>query len=199
MTAFLVSFVAGLAGWTLLEYAIHSWLGHLPRGRILISSEHLKHHSDILYFTPLRLRIRRRSRARSATARRLEHVRSSRRRRIRRRRGARLVDVRAPAPVHPRQWSPRCVQSLGGTSSPVPSLHPSELQPRRHQSDLGRGLSYLHPRAPRACSEAVPRLRALARFGIRHDGRVPGVSRGLRARVGRTRSSRLTEPPERAS
>ena len=58
MTSFMVSFVAGLAGWTLLEYAIHFWLGHLPRGRILISSEHLKHHSDILYFTPLRLKIR---------------------------------------------------------------------------------------------------------------------------------------------
>jgi hypothetical protein len=58
MTSFLVSFVAGLAGWTLLEYAIHFWLGHLPKGRILISSEHLKHHGDILYFTPLRLKIR---------------------------------------------------------------------------------------------------------------------------------------------
>ena len=58
MTSFVVSFVAGLAGWTLLEYVIHYWLGHLPKGRILISSEHLKHHGDILYFTPLRLKIR---------------------------------------------------------------------------------------------------------------------------------------------
>jgi len=58
MTSFIASFVAGLAGWTLLEYVIHYWLGHLPKGRILISSEHLKHHGDILYFTPLRLKIR---------------------------------------------------------------------------------------------------------------------------------------------
>ena len=58
MTSFIASFVAGLVGWTLLEYAIHFWLGHLPKGRILISSEHLKHHSDILYFTPVRLKIR---------------------------------------------------------------------------------------------------------------------------------------------
>ena len=58
VNTFVASFVAGLAGWTLLEYAIHAWLGHLPRGRILISSEHLKHHRDILYFTPLRLKIR---------------------------------------------------------------------------------------------------------------------------------------------
>jgi len=58
MTSFVVSFVAGLASWTLVEYAIHFWLGHLPKGRILISSEHLKHHTDILYFTPLPLKIR---------------------------------------------------------------------------------------------------------------------------------------------
>jgi sterol desaturase/sphingolipid hydroxylase (fatty acid hydroxylase superfamily) len=58
MTSFIVSFVAGLASWTLLEYIIHFWLGHLPKGRILISAEHLKHHRDILYFTPLRLKIR---------------------------------------------------------------------------------------------------------------------------------------------
>ena len=58
MISFIASFVAGLAGWTLLEYVIHYWLGHLPKGRILISSEHLKHHGDILYFTPLRLKIR---------------------------------------------------------------------------------------------------------------------------------------------
>jgi len=57
MTSFVASFLAGLAGWTLLEYVIHFWLGHLPKGRILISSEHLKHHGDILYFTPLRLKI----------------------------------------------------------------------------------------------------------------------------------------------
>ena len=58
MISFIAGFVAGLAGWTLLEYVIHYWLGHLPKGRILISSEHLKHHGDILYFTPLRLKIR---------------------------------------------------------------------------------------------------------------------------------------------
>jgi hypothetical protein len=58
MTSFVASFVAGLAGWTLMEYVIHFWLGHLPKGRILISSEHLKHHCDILYFTPLGLKIR---------------------------------------------------------------------------------------------------------------------------------------------
>jgi sterol desaturase/sphingolipid hydroxylase (fatty acid hydroxylase superfamily) len=58
MRPLIVGFGAGLAGWTLLEYVIHRWLGHLPGGRILISSEHRKHHRDILYFTPRRLKVR---------------------------------------------------------------------------------------------------------------------------------------------
>ncbi len=58
MTSFLAGFITSLLGWTLLEYAIHFWLGHLPKGRILVSSEHLKHHRDILYFTPLMLKLR---------------------------------------------------------------------------------------------------------------------------------------------
>ncbi|MBI3785476.1 MAG: sterol desaturase family protein [Deltaproteobacteria bacterium] len=53
-----LGFIAGLVAWTFLEYVIHSWLGHLPKGKILISSEHLKHHADILYFTPLALKVR---------------------------------------------------------------------------------------------------------------------------------------------
>ena len=58
MFSVVLGFVAGLAAWTFLEYVIHFWLGHLPKGKILISSEHLKHHADILYFTPLRLKVR---------------------------------------------------------------------------------------------------------------------------------------------
>jgi hypothetical protein len=51
-------FACGLLAWTLLEYVIHYWLGHLPRGKTLISSEHLKHHKDVLYFTPTLTKIR---------------------------------------------------------------------------------------------------------------------------------------------
>jgi len=51
-------FAGGLLGWTLLEYVIHYWLGHLPKGKTMISSEHIKHHKDILYFSPLGLKIR---------------------------------------------------------------------------------------------------------------------------------------------
>lgn len=57
MSIFL-AFVAGLLGWTLMEYIIHYPLGHLPRGRILISREHLRHHADILYFTPRAMKVR---------------------------------------------------------------------------------------------------------------------------------------------
>jgi 4-hydroxysphinganine ceramide fatty acyl 2-hydroxylase len=53
-----VAFVAGLFSWTFFEYVIHYCLGHLPRGRILISREHLHHHTDILYFTPPAMKIR---------------------------------------------------------------------------------------------------------------------------------------------
>ncbi len=55
---FFAGLIAGLLGWTLLEYIIHYWLGHLPKGKTLISSEHLKHHKDILYFTPVPTKIR---------------------------------------------------------------------------------------------------------------------------------------------
>ena len=51
-------FVCGLAGWTLLEYVIHRALGHWPKGKTLVSAEHLKHHQDPLYFSPLLLKIR---------------------------------------------------------------------------------------------------------------------------------------------
>jgi len=51
-------FACGVFAWTLLEYIIHYWLGHLPKGKTLISSEHLKHHRDILYFTPTLTKLR---------------------------------------------------------------------------------------------------------------------------------------------
>lgn len=54
----LIGLIVGLLGWTLLEYIIHYPLGHLPKGKTLISSEHLKHHKDILYFSPIPLKIR---------------------------------------------------------------------------------------------------------------------------------------------
>jgi sterol desaturase/sphingolipid hydroxylase (fatty acid hydroxylase superfamily) len=54
----LTGLVAGALAWTLLEFIIHYPLGHWPKGRILISREHLKHHSDTQYFTPLATKLR---------------------------------------------------------------------------------------------------------------------------------------------
>ena len=58
MQNMVVGFMAGAFGWTLLEYIVHYPLGHLPKGKTLVSSEHLKHHKDILYFTPTPMKIR---------------------------------------------------------------------------------------------------------------------------------------------
>ncbi len=55
---FLMSLAAGLFAWTFLEYVIHYWLGHLPKGKTLISREHIAHHKDVSYFSPLPLKIR---------------------------------------------------------------------------------------------------------------------------------------------
>lgn len=58
MASALFGFVCGLFAWTLLEYIIHAYLGHLPKGKIMVSREHLHHHADIQYFSPLSLKIR---------------------------------------------------------------------------------------------------------------------------------------------
>lgn len=57
-TPIVLGFLGGLLAWTLFEYVIHYPLGHLLRGRMLISSEHLRHHGNILYFSPLSLKLR---------------------------------------------------------------------------------------------------------------------------------------------
>lgn len=45
-------FLAGGAGWTFLEYALHRFLMHEMRGKGLASKEHLTHHADVTYFSP---------------------------------------------------------------------------------------------------------------------------------------------------
>jgi sterol desaturase/sphingolipid hydroxylase (fatty acid hydroxylase superfamily) len=58
MQDFAMGLAAGLVGWTFLEYVIHAWLGHLPKGKILVSREHLHHHADITYFSSLATKLR---------------------------------------------------------------------------------------------------------------------------------------------
>jgi hypothetical protein len=175
VTSFIASFVAGLAGWTLLEYAIHFWLGHLPRGRILISSEHLKHHSDILYFTPLRLNIRGAVPVLAALLLVFGGVFGLSA-------GLGFVAAVSLGWVTYEYRSSRPLRPLGCAPSPLAPLQSSQLQSRGHHADLGPGVSYPRSRAARARADAEPRLGALAGIGIRCEQRRPTVPLRLRAR-----------------
>jgi sterol desaturase/sphingolipid hydroxylase (fatty acid hydroxylase superfamily) len=48
-----VFIILGALGWSFTEYAMHNWRGHLGRGRNEFSRQHLKHHVESGYFTPL--------------------------------------------------------------------------------------------------------------------------------------------------
>ena len=52
----LLAAAAGAASWTALEYGLHRFAMHELRGRGLASKQHLKHHADVTYFTPTRLK-----------------------------------------------------------------------------------------------------------------------------------------------
>lgn len=45
-------FLAGVATWTLTEYLLHRFLGHVHKGQNFFKSEHLLHHSKANYFAP---------------------------------------------------------------------------------------------------------------------------------------------------
>lgn len=44
--------LVGAASWTAVEYGLHRFAMHEPRGRGLASVEHLRHHADVTYFSP---------------------------------------------------------------------------------------------------------------------------------------------------
>ncbi len=52
MTSVSGNFLLGLLLWPFLEYALHSWLGHVARGANAFSREHLKHHAVKDFFAP---------------------------------------------------------------------------------------------------------------------------------------------------
>lgn len=53
MTSLLAAFLCGVFGWTLAEYLIHRFLGHvLVRSRNPFTVEHLRHHATTSYFSP---------------------------------------------------------------------------------------------------------------------------------------------------
>lgn len=47
------SLIAGIVFWTFLEYIIHRFLGHKKQGNNLVRKEHLRHHREGHYFSPM--------------------------------------------------------------------------------------------------------------------------------------------------
>lgn len=54
----LIALIAGAFGWTFTEYAMHHWNGHLSRGRLIFSREHLAHHRQFDYASPWTTQVR---------------------------------------------------------------------------------------------------------------------------------------------
>lgn len=46
------AFALGVTTWWALEYVLHRFVGHKPRGRTLFSREHRRHHAEGSYFAP---------------------------------------------------------------------------------------------------------------------------------------------------
>ena len=47
-----LAFALGVALWTLAEYVLHRFLGHVHKGRNFFKHEHLQHHAKVNYFAP---------------------------------------------------------------------------------------------------------------------------------------------------
>ena len=53
----LLSLLGGIVLWTFLEYIIHRFLGHKKKGQNLVRQEHLRHHREGHYFSPMHRKI----------------------------------------------------------------------------------------------------------------------------------------------
>ncbi len=49
----LLFIAAGVITWTLLEYVIHRFLGHMKKGKNPVRLEHQRHHAEAHYFAPM--------------------------------------------------------------------------------------------------------------------------------------------------
>ncbi len=58
MIMMLLVFIAGLVTWTLIEYGMHHWNGHLMKGKTHFSKEHLTHHTTKDHFSTLPEKVR---------------------------------------------------------------------------------------------------------------------------------------------
>lgn len=45
-------FLGGVFFWTFLEYILHRFVGHKPKGKTELTKEHLRHHREGHYFSP---------------------------------------------------------------------------------------------------------------------------------------------------
>ena len=52
MSLLVLCAAGGVLTWSLLEYCLHRFIGHLPGGRNAGTREHLAHHTEPTYFTP---------------------------------------------------------------------------------------------------------------------------------------------------
>lgn len=52
-----VTWGLGIGSWTLAEYVLHRWAGHVARGRNRFSREHLAHHRTEGWFSPWRSKL----------------------------------------------------------------------------------------------------------------------------------------------
>lgn len=52
MSEMFLLFGLGWLLWTFLEYALHGWLGHWPKGKARFTRQHLQHHAVTDYFFP---------------------------------------------------------------------------------------------------------------------------------------------------
>lgn len=55
--AALAALLVGALAWTFAEYALHNWRGHRGKGKNLFSREHLRHHAETHYFSPMRIKL----------------------------------------------------------------------------------------------------------------------------------------------
>ena len=44
-----LAFILGFFSWSIMEYGMHNWNGHLMKGKSHFSKEHLRHHADPTY------------------------------------------------------------------------------------------------------------------------------------------------------
>lgn len=53
ITRIILATLAGMMLWTLAEYLLHRFLGHVHKGKNFFKTEHLQHHAKTHYFAPV--------------------------------------------------------------------------------------------------------------------------------------------------